>query len=190
MWTISSRRSLQPSRKAWVLGFRSAEASLRCTGDGSGSHLARPAALYFSSPSPQSLPRASIEEAYARVNLDASFSLRLGQGRVARGSRSQNNRNKNAEFHECVLSVYAIHLALRSVLRLRGCWRPARTIRRRFNARRRAANLSVNGSSRRGLLGIFETAGRRSSPGELHNKRLISAAQVRLDRSANGAERW
>jgi hypothetical protein len=42
-------------------------------------------------------------------------------------------------------------------------------------------------SSRRGLLGIFETAGRRNSPRELHNKSLISAAQVRLDRNANGA---
>jgi hypothetical protein len=45
-------------------------------------------------------------------------------------------------------------------------------------------------SSRRGLLGICETAGRRNSARELHNKRLISAAQVRLDRSANGGRPW
>jgi hypothetical protein len=48
--------------------------------------------------------------------------------------------------------------------------------------------MSTRPSSRRGLLGIFETAGHRNSPRELHNKRLISAAQMRLDRSANGAE--
>ena len=59
------------------------------------------------------------------------------------------------------------------------------TLRDSANERRLTADHSLGlgndhwsgPSSRRGLLGIFETAGRRNPPRELHNKRLISVAR-------------